>query len=981
MNTLTKKFWLSLTIFSLTGQIAWVVCNMYFNVFIYKIFRASAADISWMVALSAITAAITTLLIGALSDKLGKRKIFISGGYVLWGISISSFSLLRLEWLEGLAGNLTAAMSLGVTLVILLACVMTFFGSTANDASFNAWLTDSGKHGNRGAIEGINAMMPLLAVLLVFGSFMAFDLDKESSWTVIFLIIGVIVMIIGVLGFFLIEEKGEKKAENQSYFRNVFYSFRPQIIKENKLLYTVLIAFAVFGISLQVFMPYLILYYDIGLGMENYTLVLAPAVLLAAVATLIFGKLYDKLGFRRCIYPAVFILMVGFIILFSSKIFALVFIGSILMMSGQLAGMAIFGAKIRDNTPKDKAGMFQGIRIFGQVLIPQVIGPAIGALVLSNAKTITNPDGTVSFIPNSNIFLAAFAVTVFLLVILGLIFRMVRNGQRNLPTDFVKMNEVPYSDYPRPQLRRDSYINLNGVWENGINVPFSPQSFLSGKKGKVGNRLTYTRKFTLPKGFLNDKLLLHFGAVDQKAFVFVNDKPVGSNEGGYLPFTIDITNAYQTGENRLTVKVVDKLSPKYPYGKQRKKRGEMWYTPVSGIWQSVWLESVPADYIEKLKITPDLTGINLEVKTNAPEYEVTIPIGDSEIKKRFRDKKVRIDIKEEGFEPILWEPENPYLYDLRIKTAGGDEITSYFGLRTVNIRAVDGINRICLNGKPVFLHGVLDQGYFSDGIYLPASPDGYRFDIAKMKELGFNTLRKHIKIEPECFYHFCDQMGMLVMQDMVNSGRYSFFADTVLPTLGMIKHKDHHRFRNKRHREIFINHTKETMAHLNNHPCIIYYTIFNEGWGQFASDHLYELAKKWDDSRIIDTTSGWFVNEKSDVDSSHIYFKEVELKMTKRPHILSEFGGFSHLVANHHSSLYHQHGYGFFDDQEALTDTIISTYEKMVLPAIKKGLCGSVYTQLSDIEDEVNGLYTYDRKILKVNKELMLDLKKKIMSS
>ena len=976
-KVLGKKFWLALVIFSLTGQVAWVVENMYFNVFIYKIFNASASDISLMTALSAVTAGFTTLIIGALSDKLGKRKIFICGGYLLWGISILSFCLLRLEWLEGLTGSVISAASLGVSLVILLDCIMTFFGSSANDACFNAWLTESGEESNRGAIEGLNAMMPLVAVLVVFGGFMAFDLERESSWTAIFLIIGVGVMLIGILGLFLIEERGSARAENQSYFKNLFYSFRIQVIKENKLLYAVLAAFAVFGISIQIFMPYLILYYEKGLGMSNYVLILAPAVILASVMTVIFGKLYDLLGFRRCVFPVVWLLIAGYLILFIGKTTIPVFLGSVLMMSGYLSGMAVFGAKIRDHTPRGKAGLFQGVRIFGQVLIPGVAGPAIGAWVLHNAQTIINSDGTESFLPNSNIFMAALGAAVALLVILQVIFRMVRNGHRELPTSFENQDAIPFSAYPRPQLRRDSYYSLNGTWDNGITVPFPPQSRLSGYGKRIGSRFTYTRKFELPEDFLKNKLLLHFGAVDQIAEVYVNGREVGRHEGGYLPFTLDITDAYQPGENQLTVKVTDTLSLKYPYGKQRKKRGEMWYTPVSGIWQSVWLESVPENYVEDIRITPDLTGIDLEVKTKASEYEVTVYTGEGEIKKRFRDKTVRIDFVEEGVRPVLWTPENPYLYELHIR-AGEDKAESYFGLRCVDIREIDGKNRICLNGNPIFLHGVLDQGYFSDGIYLPASEEGYRFDIQKMKWLGFNTLRKHIKIEPECFYYMCDKMGMLVMQDMVNSGRYSFLGDTALPTLGYIRKNDTRRFLGKKHRNIFIQHTRETLEHLYNHPCIVYYTIFNEGWGQFDSDNIYDLVKGLDSSRIIDTTSGWFLNHKSDVESSHIYFKEVDLEETKRPHILSEFGGYSFALEEHCYSLHHRHGYGFYENSEGLTERIVKAYEKMVLPGIEKGLCGSVYTQLSDVEDEVNGLYTYDRKVCKVDVKRMQDVSKRI---
>ena len=980
---LKKKFWLALVIFSLMGQVAWVVENMYFNVFIYKIFHASAAQISMMVSASAVTATVTTLIVGAFSDKIGKRKIFICGGYILWGISIMSFCLLKMDYLEAVTGSVVAAASLGVSLVIVMDCIMTFFGSSANDACFNAWLTESGDESNRGAIEGINAMMPLVSILVVFGGFMAFDLDKESSWTLIFLIIGISVLVIGVSGLLLVDERAVKREENNKYFANLAYSFRPSVIKDNVLLYLTVGAFAVFGISINTFMPYLILYYEESLAMENYVLIMAPAIILAAVVTVIFGKLYDQLGFRRCIYPAVGILMAGYVLLYFCRSTGWVFAGSLLMMSGYLAGMAVFGARIKGLIPEEKAGLFQGLRIFGQVFIPGILGPAMGAWVLRGAETIVNSDGTESFLPNASIFAAAFVTAAVLLIALKGIFLMIRKGHRNLPTDLGKQEaKVPFEEYPRPQLRRDSFYSLNGRWEEGITVPFPPQSVLAGYEGKTGSyfrecRMAYTRKFTLPEGFLKDRLLLHFGAVDQVAEVYVNGNLAGTHEDGYLAFTLDITPWYQPGENILQVKVKDPLSWKYPYGKQCRKRGEMWYTPISGIWQSVWLESVPENYVKNIRITPDLTGILLEVDTDAESWEVTVQTSEGEIKKTASGRRLRIDLAKEGQEPRLWTPDEPYLYDMTIR-AGEDRAESYFALRTISIEKVDGRERICLNSKPIFLHGVLDQGYYSDGIYLPASERGYEFDIRAMKELGFNTLRKHIKIEPECFYYYCDKLGMLVMQDMVNSGRYSFTRDTALPTIGLADKVPAWRPVSGKRRGLFERHMEGLINQLYNHPCIVYYTVFNEGWGQFDSDAMYEKVKKLDSTRIVDTASGWFRTEKSDVESSHVYFRNEVLPETEKPHVLSEFGGYSRVLPEHVFSLYQQHGYGFCGGEEELTDQIIASYEAMVLPSMKNGLCGSVYTQLSDIEDEVNGLYTYDRKICKVNKEKMQELSRRL---
>ena len=428
----TKKagrFYLALVIFSLVGQVAWVVENMYFNVFVYKMFRASAADISLMVGASAVSATVTTLLIGALSDKIGKRKLFICGGYIVWGITIWSFSLIRLDVIEALFPAAASAAAMGVSLVIIMDCVMTFFGSSANDACFNAWLTDMTDETNRGAAEGINSMMPLLAILVVFGGFMGFDLNRSESWTAIFNIIGIVVIAIGVLGVFLIQEPKVKTEENQNYFANIFYGFRPGVIAANKPLYATLLAVAAFNISIQIFMPYLILYYNVTLQMADYVLIMAPAILLAAAFTVFYGRVYDRIGFQKAVIAPIVLLMLGYVFLYFFRNTALVFVGSLLMMCGNLGGGAMFGAMVRDHTPANKAGMFQGLRICAQVLLPGVIGPAIGAAVLKNAATIANDDGTTSFVPNENVFLAAFVAGVAIWLVLLWLFKLLKKEE------------------------------------------------------------------------------------------------------------------------------------------------------------------------------------------------------------------------------------------------------------------------------------------------------------------------------------------------------------------------------------------------------------------------------------------------------------------------------------------------------------------------------------------------------------------------
>ena len=547
--------------------------------------------------------------------------------------------------------------------------------------------------------------------------------------------------------------------------------------------------------------------------------------------------------------------------------------------------------------------------------------------------------------------------------------------------------DCPHPEYPRPSMVRESYLSLNGRWDfssvaageapnykEKILVPFPPESLLSGYNREIvrGSVLYYRRRFTLPEGFNVGRVLLHFGAVDTEAFVSVNGKEIGEHRGGYLPFSFDITRELSNGENEIVVRVVDRLSPIYPYGKQTRRRGGMWYTPVSGIWQSVWLESVHENYIEKLKITSGTESVKIEI--TGGEKDKQLILDDGTVYEFSGDV---ISVVPQKIE--LWTPENPKLYNFTLR-AGSDEVKSYFAMREVSIKEVSGTPRICLNGEPYLFNGLLDQGYYPDGIFLPATYQGYEDDIRMSKSLGFNMLRKHIKIEPEIFYYLCDKIGIAVFQDMVNNSRYSFFFDTALPTVGMKKFPDKYLHRNPESRKIFLRHMRDTIEHLHSFPSVVYYTIFNEGWGQFSADAVYSIAKECDPTRIIDATSGWFIQNKSDVDSHHVYFKPIRIKKkSSRPIVISEFGGYSHRVPGH---LYGKKNYGYrlFDERCDFEDAFIRLYEEEVLPTIELGVSALVYTQVSDVEDETNGLVTYDRRIIKVNREKILPLMERIKS-
>ena len=328
--------------------------------------------------------------------------------------------------------------------------------------------------------------------------------------------------------------------------------------------------------------------------------------------------------------------------------------------------------------------------------------------------------------------------------------------------------------------------------------------------------------------------------------------------------------------------------------------------------------------------------------------------------------------------PKFWSPEHPHLYYFTVQS-GEDSVQSYFALRDLEIKEINGKSRLCLNGAPYFFHGLLDQGYYSDGIFTPAVPEEYAADIIKMKSLGFNMLRKHIKVEPEQFYYECDRLGMVVFQDMVNNGDYNFFRDTALPTVGFIKKCDKHIHRDEETRENFIREMEQTVLSLYNHPSVCYWTIFNEGWGQFSSDEMYHRLKSLDNTRFVDSTSGWFFSGESDVDSRHIYFKKLKLKVGKKPLVLSEFGGYVWKDNEHSFNQDKAYGYRQFGTREAFLKAVQDLYLDEVLPLVKNGLSAAVYTQVSDVEDETNGILTYDRRVQKILPKEFLNVSKRLI--
>lgn len=559
-----------------------------------------------------------------------------------------------------------------------------------------------------------------------------------------------------------------------------------------------------------------------------------------------------------------------------------------------------------------------------------------------------------------------------------------------------QVGAVPHSEYPRPSLVRDSYICLNGRWEYKIDrdsfspgayedhilVPFSPESQLSGVNRRVRpyETLWYRRLLPALKCRPGYRWLLHFGAVDQVAVVYLNDRVVRRHIGGYLPFTADITAALQAGRNVLEVKVKDYGAESFlAHGKQRLRSQGMFYRGQSGIWQSVWLEEVPETYIAALKYTPDYDRQTMYVEVQAAARRPVTVTAAGRVYSGFSNEPLAIELESMR----SWSPEDPYLYPVTI-TLDEDRVQSYFAMRKIAVqRDEQGLRRLFLNGRPYFQKGVIDQGYWPDGLYTPPTDEALRYDIRTMKDLGFNLLRKHVKVEPERWYYHCDREGMLVWQDMVSGGDsfrawYVTYLATLLEWLHLPSRDRYYRLtgRDKSGSRLqFLREMKQTIAVLYNHPSIVCWTLFNEGWGQFDARAVTGLAQKLDRTRLIDAASGWFDQRCGDIRSYHNYFLPLRVRPQARAVVLSEFGGYSFSLKGHRLSR-KIYGYRTYYRRETLTRAYQRLITGQIIPNIGRGLAATIFTQLSDIEEEVNGLLTYDREKLKVDGEVVRELNK-----
>lgn len=553
------------------------------------------------------------------------------------------------------------------------------------------------------------------------------------------------------------------------------------------------------------------------------------------------------------------------------------------------------------------------------------------------------------------------------------------------------------TEYPRPQMRRNSYLNLNGRWEYAITdsdesprrwdgtilVPFSPESALSGvgRSLQPGQTLWYRREVILPQGFIpaDGRLLLHFGAVDQEAAVYWNGRLLGRHMGGYNAFTLDATDALGPC-NSLVVRVHDDTDASFhSRGKQKTRRGGIWYTPQSGIWQTVWMEAVPRHYIESLRIVPlfDQSAVEVMVRCSQPlQCEATV---DGRTVPFTSGEPARIPMPDFR----AWSPEDPYLYDLSV-TLGEDRVESYFGMRKMEVRADrGGVKRLFLNGEPYFQSGLLDQGYWPDGLYTAPSDEALIYDIQTAKAMGFNLLRKHIKVEPMRWYYHCDRLGMMVWQDMPSGGGKYRFSTITLPLVTGIHRRDNH-YRafaraSSQGRGEYMDELEEMVGQLFNAPSVVLWVPFNEGWGQFDSTLVMERLRALDPTRPVDPASGWHDQGAGELRSLHVYFKPFRFRRDRRGRALalSEFGGYNLRVDDH---CFNQKDYGYrrLPDAAALWRDFSRLYEREVLPAVPRGLCASVYTQLSDVEDELNGLMTYDRRVVKLDADEVRELNERL---
>ncbi len=1029
--------WFIFVLIGLIGQFAWAVENMYLNSYITYLNFTDPTGVGFnystliaiTTAASAIVATLTTIFMGSLSDKVNKRKIFISTGYIIWGISTASFGLLNVNSDASLFAISMTAYTAAI-MVIVIDCVMTFFGSTSNDAAFNSYVTKNTTNENRGKVEGVLSILPLIAMLIIFVGLNSLTTEASGyRWDLFFYIVGGLVTVVGLISIWLIpKEKKEEKTLNEGYTRYLIEGFKPKTVKENKLLYLVLLAYFIYGVAIQVYFPYLMIYVQYTCNISNtgesfltpFAIVMAVALLLGSLLSVVIGFISDKLKKENMMVPVIIILMIGLLLMFfipyvNDDTLRTVYgsFAGLVMILGYVSVPTILNSMVKDNIPKGKEGSFMGVRMLFVTALPMCVGPFIGdALNAAYGKYYISEYGVESVVPSERGYIVGIAILVLSFIPIYFIIKEIKKQNKGKNKGYLiselkdideKELEFDLSKHPRPQFNRDKYLLLNGAWDIKITkdeklpttydkeviVPFAVESPLS----KVNHLLNadeyiyYHKKLDVPPTFNKEHVFLNFEGVDQTCWIYLNNQLVYQHVGGYTRFNIDLKPHIINGTVDVVVKVKDVSDDSYhQVGKQRLAPTSAWfYSSSSGIYKPVYIESTPKNYIKSVKYKEryDEKSFLIYVETNIyGKVEVHV---DDKIFNIESNKWVKITPNKF----IPWSLENPHLYEIKLKFYD-DVVNSYYGIRKIEIKG-DKEKQIYLNNKRVFLNGLLDQGYYYLGGLTPRSYDEYYTDIKNIKDLGYNCLRKHVKVEMDYFYYYADKLGVLIIQDIPNGGEKTKFLDVVIPRISYKLFNDEKFLTYKKYGRLseegrieYYKDLDDIIEATSSFPSIVIYTPFNEAWGEFDPQVVYQYIKDKNIDQLIDTASGWIDTVRSDFFSIHSYTlparKRYDPKGDNRPYVLTEIGGTALKIDGHYDypSLY---GHGKCKDSKQLETKYTKLYRSLIKRIEDNNLNGIIYTQLNDCETEANGIYTLDRKVLKLDKEVIKNINKEIENS
>lgn len=1028
------RTWLIVILIGLAGQFAWAVENMYLNSYItYLNFTAKPGEgfdynfyIALTNALSAITATLTTIIMGGLSDKLRKRKIFITSGYILWGIATASFGLVNVNSSYEIIPIAMSASTAGI-FVIVIDCIMTFFGSTSNDAAFNSYITKNIPNNKRGKVEGILGVLPLVAMLIIFVALNGLTTEASGyRWDMFFYIIGGIVLLVGIASIFIIPKEQTQEKNKEKYFALMIEGFKPSVIRKNKKLYLVFAVYFIFSVAAQVYFPYIMTYIEkssnisnSGPGLlTNFAIVMACALLIGGILSALVCAFSDKKGKEKMLIPVLGISVVGLFMMFfvpsvSDEIARTIYgaISGVVLILGYVAFPSILNSIVRQEIPSGKEGSFMGVRMIFVVALPMCIGPFIGSgLNKALGAEYTGEHGIVDNLPTNWAYIVAIGILLLTLIPIYYLLKDIRKNHLNKnksqllelkEKDKQNEEEIPFNVYPRPNEKRDNFQILNGLWdfamskspdlpkkyERKIKVPYPVESVdsLIHERVEIDDYMFYHKTIEVGEIGMGEVLLLWFNGVDQICEVFLDGYLACKHIGGYTKFAVDATKYVTNGKLDITLRVVDLSDSGWLMrGKQSLSPWGFMYGTSSGVYKTVWLERVPEKYILKTYIDTnyDDKKVLINVKITEEEGTVKVLFQGKEIEGP-ANKTFSIDIEN----PIEWSYKNPHLYPITIFYEH-DKVESYFGLRKIEVKHHEE-KGIYLNDKKVILNGLLDQGYYFPNGLTPRSFKDYEFDILKAKELGFNCLRKHVKVEEDYFYYLCDKLGMLVIQDIPNGGRRYRLFNVGFPRLSIsllnkekFMNEKYLGNRSEREKTKFILAAREIKKNLNNFPSVVGFTIFNEGWGEFEPKRVYTALIKDNvtNNKMYDICSGWYRTDISLLYSIHSYtlpFRKRVDKEFARPYFLSEFGGLGLKVDGH---CYYD---GYFSHRNSknhaeLEQKYKKHYERLT-ELIKEGYLDSlIYTQLSDCETEYNGLFTFDREVLKIDENLVKSLNSEI---